>query len=142
MAIQHGFKSAYAGAEQAKLQGIGTITEGVKDTLTTLGGALAGFGMGAAIKGGSGALSTFGTSMPGQMLFQSMAGKLGGVGGHVMAAQMREKLHSAMDQKSKAATIKSFGAKVQEAQGDNPIYRAANLQYTTVYEKMFGGKKE
>lgn len=80
--ISNAFRSAEANKVSQQNQTIGTITSGVKDLATAVGG-IAGF---------SGAL---GTGAVAQAAKYNLAGKIGGVGGAIMLSTMQEKTDNA-----------------------------------------------
>ena len=123
--ISSAFKSAYAQKEGAKNRGLGNIAEGIKD-LGTL--ALGTMGFTGALGGGAIAkASKF-----------ALAGEVGGVGGAIMMATMKEKTDSAQAQKM--FTEQEVQETIASNLGDNPINNAAKKQLSTVFDKLLQAK--
>ncbi|MEG2914913.1 MAG: hypothetical protein RR839_00540 [Oscillospiraceae bacterium] len=152
MAIQHNFKQAYTNKVSQQNQGINTITQGVKSTAVLVGGAIAGAGMAmgasgvaglsAGGSGLSGAMVSFAESGVGKMVFQQMAGKIGGIGGNLMAQTMQEKLSTAVSTETTKETINNSTveadtvARMTSELKGNPINNNAIKQINTVYDTI------
>lgn len=139
MAIQHNFKQAYTNKVSQQNQGINTITQGVKSTAIAVGGVAGGVGMamGAGGSGLSGAMASFAESGVGKMVFQNMAGKIGGIGGNLMAQSMQEKLGSAVSAEQNKQSIEADTvSRMTSELGGNPINNNAIKQINTVYDTI------
>lgn len=100
--ISNAFKSAYTNKVSQQNQAIGTATQGVKD-LATLGLGLAGF---------TGAL---GGGAMAQASQHALAGRVGGIGGNIMLANMQEKILTAQENQQKSIFIEQDTSKIDQA---------------------------
>lgn len=123
--IQHAFTSAYSGEVGTSNQSINTITGGIKDLATTALG-IAGF---------TGAL---GTGAAASASKYALAGRVGGVGGAIMLATMKDKKESAQirEQQKQMFSSEQVGETIKAQLGDNPINRAALKQLNTVFDTL------
>ena len=125
MAIQHNFKQAYTNKVSQQNQGINTITQGVKSTAIAVGGVAVGASM------------AMGAGSVGKMVFQNMAGKIGGIGGDLMAQSMQEKLDSAVSAEQNKQSIEADTvSRMTSELGGNPINNPAIKQINTVYDTI------
>lgn len=123
--IQHAFTSAYTNQVSAQNQGINTITGGIKDAATLIGGVTA------AVGGmGSGAVA--------QGFKHALAGRVGGVGGNIMLATLQQKKETAQQQ---TFTREEIGKTIASQLGDNPINRPAIKQLNTVFDTLIQAKE-
>ena len=132
--IQHAFTSAYTNQISQQNQGIGTITKGAKD-VASLGLGVAGF---------SGA---FGTSELGEIANKAskynLAVNVGGVGGAIMLATLKEKKDATLDreQQQQMFSREEIGNVMKEKLGDNPINRSAMKSLNTVFDTIMEAKE-
>lgn len=127
--IQHAFTSAYTNKVSAQNQAIGTVTSGIKDA-AALAIGVAGFA-GAL---GDGAIATGAK--------HALAGRVGGVGGNIMLATLKEKKDTAQaKEESKVFTAEEVGSTIKSQLGDNPINRSAMKSLGTVFETLMKAKE-
>lgn len=126
--ISNAFKGAYTNAVAQQNQGIGNISQGVKDAATAVLGSL-GFVPGA-----------YGTSEGGQLMSMAskhaLAGRVGGIGGNLMLATLEEKkadaeLNQILANASESSLGEAFDKVVKGAKTAQEFEAA-----TTVYEKI------
>lgn len=118
--IQSAFTNAYTRQVGAQNQGIGTITQGVKDAGTLamgITGFAGGLGEGAAAEAAK----------------HSLAGRVGGIGGNIMLATIEEKRGT--NAASQMFSAQDVGKAISSKLGDNPINRTAKKQLT-VFEML------
>lgn len=135
--ISSAFKSAYTNEVAQKNQGIGNITKGVKTTAVAVAGAL----------GFSGAL---GSGAAAQGAKHALANRVGGIGGNIMLASMKQKTDTAqanaqiesMVNSEPTYTAQEVSDTIQSHLGDNPINRSAVKQLKTVFETLSSAKEE
>lgn len=129
--ISNAFKGAYQDEVSQRNQGINTIASGVKDLGTAVLGAL---GFTGAL--GSGALAS--------ATKHTLANRVGGIGGNVMLATMKEKKDSSQQQNEikGSFTTEEVNSTIKAQLGDNPINRAALKQLGTVFETLQTAKEE
>lgn len=127
--LSSAFKGAYTNQIAQQNQGINTITQGVKDA-AILAAAVTGFSGG------------FGTSSLGKTVASgsehALAGRIGGIGGNIMLATLKEKQGSAQ---AKQATEQMYSQEditnvISSQLGSNPINNSAKKQLSTVFEKL------
>lgn len=124
--IQHAFSSAYSNQVSQQNQGISNITRGVKDA-ATLAVGVAGFA-----SGSEGIAATAAE--------HTLAGRVGGVGGNIMLATLKEKEAAA---KAREQQKTKFTAEEITSQlSDNPINRPALKQLNTVFDTLMKAKEE
>lgn len=119
--IQSAFTNAYTRQVGAQNQGIGTITQGVKDAGTLamgITGFAGGLGEGAAAEAAK----------------HSLAGRVGGIGGNIMLATIEEKRGT--NAASQMFSAQYVGNAISSKLGDNPINRTAKKQLSTVFEML------
>lgn len=128
--IQHSFTGAYTSQIGAQNQGIGTITSGVKDA-TTLGLGVAGFG------------NALGSEIANKAAKYNLAGRVGGVGGAIMLATLKEKKGSAeaREQQKQMFSREEVGETIKAQLGDNPINRPALKKLNTVFDTLVQAKE-
>lgn len=119
--IQSAFTNAYTRQVGAQNQGIGTITQGVKDA-GTLAMGITGFAGGL----GEGAVA--------EAAKHSLAGRVGGIGGNIMLATIEEKRGT--NKASQMFSAEDVGKAISSKLGDNPINRTAKKQLSTVFEML------
>lgn len=128
--ISSAFKSAYVNQVGAQNKGINTITAGAKDAVALMG----------AIAGVSGAFGEVGATASKHWL----ANKVGGVGGNIMLASMKEKEQNIKDNKqaenmiSKEEVTKTLKSNLE----GNPINNPALKTLSTVFEKLSQAKED
>lgn len=125
--IQSAFTNAYTRQVGAQNQGIGTITQGVKDAGTLamgITGFAGGLGEGAAAEAAK----------------HSLAGRVGGIGGNIMLATIEEKRGT--NEASQMFSTQDVGKAISSKLGDNPINRTAKKQLSTVFEMLQKSKTE
>jgi hypothetical protein len=123
--IQHAFTGAYTNKVSQQNQAINTISQGVKDAATlALGvtGFAGGLGQGVVSLGAEHAL----------------AGRIGGVGGNIMLATLKEKKDSAKANKERKEMFseKEISTEIKSQLGSNPINRTAIKNLDTVFETL------
>ena len=119
--IQSAFTNAYTRQIGAQNQGIGTITQGVKDAGTLamgITGFAGGLGEGAAAEAAK----------------HTLAGRVGGIGGNIMLATIEEKRGT--NEASQMFSAQDVGKAISSKLGDNPINRTAKEQLSTVFETL------
>ena len=128
--IQHAFTGAYTNQVSQQNQGIGTITKGAKD-VASLGLGIAGF---------SGAL---GEGVVAKASKYNLATQVGGVGGAIMLATLKEKKDAALDreQQQQMFSREEIGNVMKEKLGDNPINRSAMKSLNTVFDTIMEAKE-
>ena len=128
--IQHSFTGAYTSQIGAQNQGIGTITSGVKDA-ATLGLGVAGFG------------NALGSEIANKASKYNLAGRVGGVGGAIMLATLKEKKGSAeaREEQKQMFSREEVGETIKTQLGDNPINRAAVKKLNTVFDTLVQAKE-
>ena len=104
--ISNAFKGAYTNEVTQQTQGIGNITQGVKDAATLLVGAL----------GFSGAL---GEEAFAKSAEHALAGRVGGIGGNLMLATLQQKQETA-----KAASQVTEAIKEDQSQQVQTVFEA------------------
>lgn len=130
--IQSAFTNAYTRQIGAQNQGIGTITQGVKDAGTLamgITGFAGGLGEGAAAEAAK----------------HTLAGRVGGIGGNIMLATIEEKRGTNKASQMFSAQMFSaqdVGKAISSKLGDNPINRTAKKQLSTVFEMLQKTKTE
>lgn len=125
--ISSAFKSAAQNAANQQTQFANNISGGVRDTITGIAG-IAG-------------LSTLGTgSAISSAMAHTFAGRVGGIGGNIMLANLQERTDLIKTQKQQASSLAEglnlASGLVSQTLGDNPINRSANKQLSTVFEKL------
>ena len=129
--IQHAFTGAYTNKVSQQNQAISTISQGVKDAATlALGvtGFAGGLGQGVVALGAEHAL----------------AGRIGGVGGNIMLATLKEKKDSANANKERKQMFsqEEVASTIEQQLGDNPINRTAKKSLGTVFETLAQAKEQ
>jgi len=129
--IQHAFKGAYTNQVSAQNKVIGNITQGVKDIATVGLGAL----------GFAGAL---GDGVVAEGAEHALAGRVGGVGGNIMLASLKEKRATAEAKETRKDLFSSedVASTVESTLGSNPINRSAKKSLSTVFERLTQAKNE
>lgn len=133
--ISNAFKSAYTSEVSAQNKGIDTITSGIKDA-AILAAGITGFAGG------------FGSSKLGKAVASgaehALAGRVGGIGGNIMLATLKQKKESAQAQqdKNKLLTSEEVAQTISGQLGDNPINRAAKKSLATVFDTLVKAKEE
>ena len=129
--IQHAFTGAYTSEISSKNQGINTLASSAKDV-----GVLALGAMGFSGDLGTGAIA--------QGAKHALAGRVGGIGGNIMLATMKQKKDSAqVNQATKSMfTAEEVGNTIQAQLGDNPINRSAIKKLNTVFDTLISAKEE
>jgi len=117
--IQHAFTSAYSNQIAQQNQVVKGAWGGVKDAATMIAGGL----------GFSGAL---GDGVAAEGAEHALAGRIGGIGGNIMLATMKEKEATQMANESKAKFLEQVAGKMS----DNPINRSATTELMTVARKL------
>lgn len=131
MAISSAFRGAYENQVAQQNQGISTITSGAKAAGTAIMGTL-GF-TGAFGDKGMGGLVTDASE-------HALAGRIGGIGGNIMLAALKEKTESAKQAEKNKGRITIDQA--HNALGDNPINRSALKTLDTVFNTLQTAKTE
>lgn len=123
--IQHAFTGAYTNKVSQQNQAINTISQGVKDAATL---ALGGLGFTGALGEGVAALGAE----------HALAGRIGGVGGNIMLATLKEKKDSAMANKERKEMFSQneISTEIKSQLGSNPINRTAIKNLDTVFETL------
>lgn len=124
--IQHAFSSAYSNQVSQQNQGISNITRGIKDA-ATLAAGVAGFA-----SGSEGIAATAAE--------HTLAGRVGGVGGNIMLATLKEKEATAKEREKQKMTFTA--EEITSQLSDNPINRPALKQLNTVFETLMKAKEE
>ena len=125
--ISNAFKGAYTNAVAQQSQGIGNITQGVKDAATVVLGSL-------------GFAGAYGASEGGQLMSMAskhaLAGRVGGIGGNLMLATLEEKkADTELNQLIASASKESLGKAFDKvAQGAKTAEEFESLN--TVWEQM------
>lgn len=124
--IQHAFSSAYSNQVSQQNQGISNITRGIKDA-ATLAAGVAGFA-----SGSEGIAATAAE--------HNLAGRVGGVGGNIMLATLKEKEAAAKAREQQK--MKFTAEEITSQLGDNPINRPALKQLNTVFDTLMKAKEQ
>lgn len=129
--IQHAFKSAYTNQVSAQNKTISNVTQGIKDLATVGIGAL----------GFAGAL---GDGIVAEGAEHALAGRVGGVGGNIMLASLKEKKATAEAKEMRKDLFSSedVASTVESTLGSNPINRSAKKSLSTVFERLTQAKRE
>ena len=125
--ISSAFKSAAQNVASQQTQFANNISKGIGDA-ATVAAAVAGF-------------STLGTgSVLSSAMAHTFAGRVGGVGGNIMLANLQERTDLIKAQKQQSSSLAEglnlASGLVSQTLGDNPINRSASKQLSTVFEKL------
>ena len=125
--ISSAFRSAAQNAANQQTQFANNISSGIKDA-ATLAAGIAGF-------------STLGTnSTLSSAMAHTFAGRVGGIGGNIMLANLQERKDLIKAQKQQSSSLAEglslASGLVSQTLGDNPINRNASKQLSTVFEKL------
>lgn len=125
--ISSAFRSAAQNVANQQTQFANNISSGIKDT-ATLAAGIAG-------------LSTLGTgSTLSSAMAHTFAGRVGGIGGNIMLANLQERTDLIKAQKQQSSSLAEglslASGLVSQTLGDNPINRNASKQLSTVFEKL------
>lgn len=125
--ISSAFRSAVQNEAGQQTQFANNISSGIKDT-ATLAAGIAG-------------LSTLGTGGTlSSAMAHTFAGRVGGIGGNIMLANLQERKDLIKAQKQQAVSIAEglvlASGLVSQTLGNNPINRNASKQLSTVFEKL------
>lgn len=123
--IQHAFTGAYTNKVSQQNQAVNTISQGVKDAATLALG----------VTGFAGGLGQGVTALGAE---HALAGRIGGVGGNIMLATLKEKKDSAMANKERKEMFSQneISTEIKSQLGSNPINRTAIKNLDTVFETL------
>ena len=125
--ISSAFKSAAQNVASQQTQFANNISKGVGDA-ATVAAAVAGF---PGLAKGSAISSA---------MVHTFAGRVGGVGGNIMLANLQERTALIKAQKQQSSSLAEglnlASGLVSQTLGDNPINRSASKQLATVFEKL------
>ncbi len=129
--ISNSFKGAYQNEVAQQNQGIQNVTGGVKSALVSALG-IAGF---------SGVL---GDGAFAQGAEHAFAGRVGGIGGNIMLAALKQKTDSIKENKNteRLFTGREVSETIKSQLGDNPINRPAVKTLRTVFETLANAQQE
>lgn len=125
--ISSAFKSAAQNVASQQTQFANNISKGMGDAATVAAGVAG--------------ISTLGTgSALSSAMAHTFAGRVGGIGGNIMLANLQERTALIKAQKQQSSSLEEglnlASGLVSQTLGDNPINRSASKQLSTVFEKL------